>query len=101
MKTMLISVIGFVLAAFLMVACGDSNGLGGPGGGTVCASDDPEVGNTIDCPSGEETLDFCVNTGSGNCYYVIGGDRVDCGDCFSSGGGNIGNCAQEAIGLCD
>ena len=99
MKSILVSVIGFVLSVLLMAACGDSNPAGIGGGGTVCASDDPEVGNTIDCPSGEKTIDFCINTGNGSCYYVIDGEQISCGNCLE--GGAIGSCAQEAIARCD
>lgn len=98
MKTILVSVMGFGLSVILMTACGDSTpGFGG--GGTICASDDPDVGNTLDCPSGEKTIDFCVNTRNGSCYYVIDGDQIDCGNCAQ--GGNISTCAQEAVARCD
>ncbi|HSN83735.1 MAG TPA: hypothetical protein VLS88_14220 [Polyangiales bacterium] len=100
MKTIYGSMLGFALVAFLMAGCGDDNGIGGVGGDLFCASDNPDVGETIDCPSGEQTLDFCVNTRNGNCYYVIGGEQVDCGNCLENDF-NIGGCAQDAVALCD
>lgn len=98
MKSKFSSKLGFVLGALLIAACGDSNGVGG--GDVVCASDNSDVGQTIPCPNGDQTLDFCVDTGSGNCYYVVGGQQANCGNCLENGG-NIGSCAQDAIALCD
>ncbi len=93
--------VGLTLAALVMImGCGDDNGIGGSGGGLFCASDNPEAGETIDCPSGQETIDFCINSRSGDCYYVIGGDEVDCGNCFDNNN-FLTDCAQDAIALCD
>jgi hypothetical protein len=100
MQSKVMSMVGFVLCVFLMVACGDSNTTPGfGGGGLVCASDDPEVGDTIDCPSGEKTIDFCIDTGNGSRYYVVDGEQIGCGNCFD-GGNNLFNCAQQAVDRC-
>ena len=46
---MLISVIGCFVCLFLVAACGDSNDAAGSGGsGLLCASDQSNVGQTID-----------------------------------------------------
>jgi hypothetical protein len=100
MNSALKTTMGFVLGVLLVTGCGDSDAVPGFNGQTICASDNSDVGQTIDCPSGEETIDFCVNTSSGNCYYVIGGDQIDCGNCLD-GGGFINTCAQEAIDRCN
>ena len=100
MKPLLSATLRFVFGALLLAGCGSSDSVPGFNGQTICASDNSDVGQTIDCPSGEETIDFCVNTSSGNCYYIIGGDRIDCGNCID-GGGSIGTCAQEAIDRCN
>jgi hypothetical protein len=100
MKPLLTSMIGLVFGALLLTGCGDSNAVPGFNGQTICASDNADVGQTIDCPSGEQTIDFCIDTGNGNCYYVIGGEQINCGNCID-GGGNFNRCAQEAIARCD
>ena len=101
MKSILVSVFGCVLCAFLATACGDAdNPAGIGGGGLFCASDDSEVGDTIDCPSGTETIDFCIDSRSGNCFYEVGGEEVNCGNCFDAGN-DLTNCAIRAVELCD
>lgn len=89
-----------LLGSLIVVGCGDSNTTNGSGGDLVCASDDPSYGNTIDCPGGAETLDFCFNTGNGDCYYVLGGNQVGCGNCIESNF-NLGSCTQQAFDLCN
>ena len=100
MKPIVGSILCFLLGSFVVMGCGDSSGTNGTGGGLVCASDSPEYGNTIQCPSGEQTIDFCVNTGNGDCYYVLGGDQVGCGNCIESNF-NLGSCTQQALDLCN
>jgi len=85
------------LGSVLLTACGDDDPLGF--GGTICASDDSSVGNTGTCPGSEEIIDFCINGSNGNCYYVVGGEKVQCGDCFD--GASVTTCAQQAAALCD
>lgn len=99
MKSRLSSIIGFTFGMLLLVGCGD-DAVPGFNGDVICASDNSDVGQTIDCPSGDQTLDFCVDTGSGSCYYEIGGEQVNCGNCID-GSGSIATCAQQAIELCD
>ena len=99
MKTTLGSMIGIALCALLMTACGDADSIPGFGGGTVCASDDPDAGNMIECPDGEKTFDFCINTSNGSCYYVVDGAQLDCGNCLESG--TITACAQQAAESCN
>jgi len=84
------------LGTLLLAACGDDDVLGF--GGTVCASDDSSVGNTATCPESDQVIDFCINGSSGSCYYEVGGERVNCGNCFD--GGSISECAQQAAALC-
>ena len=98
MKFTASSIIGFALCAILVAGCGD-DAIPGFGGGTICASDDPEVGNTIECPSGDKTIDFCVNTGNANCYYLVDGEQIGCGNCLESG--SINDCAVQAVERCD
>lgn len=71
---------------------------GGGGGNVICASDDPSVGSIIPCPNGQ-SLDFCIDQGNGSCYYSIGGNRVECGNCLSSSN-VIADCAQRAVEMC-
>jgi len=74
---------------------------GNPGGGgdVICASDDPSIGGSIiPCPSGG-SLDFCIDQGNGSCYYTIGGNRIQCGNC-ASGSPDIADCVQRAVELC-
>jgi hypothetical protein len=97
MKQALTFLFVMTLGALLLAACGDSNPAGF--GGTVCASDDSSVGNTATCPESEQVIDFCINGGNGSCWYVVGGEQVNCGDCFD--GASITDCAQQAIALCD
>jgi len=42
---------------------------------------------------------YALNGSSGSCYYEVGGEKVNCGNCFD--GASITNCAQQAIALCD
>jgi hypothetical protein len=94
MKSTLGSIVGFALCALMLSACGDANG-----GGVICASDDSSAGNVYECPSGDKTFDFCINTRNGSCYYVVDGAQLDCGNCFE--GGSIGTCAQQAAEACN
>ena len=89
---------GEIEAAWASCEDAGTGGTGGNGVGTVCASDDASVGDTATCPDSTEVIDFCINGGNGNCYYVVGGENVDCGNCFD--GALITTCAQEAIALC-
>lgn len=73
-------------------------GVPGGGGDVICASDDPSVGTIIPCPNGQ-SLDFCIDQGSGSCYYSIGGNAIQCGNCL--GDPNVINdCAQRAVEMC-
>lgn len=92
------AILAMTLGAVLLGGCGDS-GVSGVGGGLVCASDDPEVGDMLTCPESDEVIDFCVNGRNGDCYYQIGGDRADCGNCLSNPSFNT--CAAEAISFCN
>jgi len=72
---------------------------GNPGGGNVvCASDDPSVGATLTCPNGS-MLDFCIDVNSGSCYYTVGGQQVNCGNCQENSG-VVEACVQQAVQLC-
>jgi len=71
---------------------------GGGGGDVICASDDPNVGSIIPCPGGQ-SLDFCIDQGDGSCYYSIGGNRVECGNCLADSS-VIAPCAQRAVEMC-
>ena len=89
------------LGALFLGGCGDANttrGIGG-GGGTLCASSDGDVGDMLTCPESTEMIDFCIDSGSGNCYYVVGGDEVGCGNCFADA--DITQCALNAIERCN
>jgi predicted small secreted protein len=99
MKSTLGSMIGFALCALLMTACGDVNDVRGFGGGTICASDDSGAGDMYECPGGEKTFDFCINTGNGSCYYVVDGAQLNCGNCFE--GDTINACAAQAAEACN
>ena len=99
MKTTLGSMIGFALCALLMTACGDANSVAGFGGGTICASDDSGAGDVYECPGGDKTFDFCINTGNGSCYYVVDGAQLNCGNCLE--GDTINICAQQAAEACN
>lgn len=73
---------------------------GNPGGGgdVICASDDPSIGTIIPCPGGQ-SLDFCVDQSNSSCYYSVGGNRIQCGNCL--GDSNvIVDCAQRAVEMC-
>ena len=52
-----------------------------------------------ECPGGDKTFDFCINTGNGSCYYVVDGAQLDCGNCLESG--TINACAQQAAESCN
>jgi hypothetical protein len=99
MKSTLGSIIGLALCALLMTACGDVNDIPGFGGGVICASDDSSAGDVVECPGGDKTFDFCINTGNGSCYYVVDGEQLDCGNCFE--GDTINTCAQQAAEACN
>lgn len=73
---------------------------GNPGGGgdVICASDDPSVGSIIPCPNGQ-SLDFCIDQGDSSCYYSIGGNRIECGNCLADSN-VIADCAQRAVQMC-
>jgi hypothetical protein len=71
---------------------------GGGGGDVICASDDPSVGSIIPCPNGS-SLDFCVDQGTGSCYYSVGGNAIQCGNCLT-GSADIASCAQSAVEMC-
>ncbi|MBW2719800.1 MAG: hypothetical protein JRD94_15015 [Deltaproteobacteria bacterium] len=79
MKSTLGSMIGFALCALMLSACGDAL----PGFG---------------CPGGDKTFDFCIDSGNGNCYYVVDGQQLNCGNCFE--GDTVNACAQEAAEAC-
>lgn len=70
----------------------------GGGGNVVCASDDPSVGTMFTCPNGS-LLDFCINQNAGDCYYSVGGNQVDCGNCLDDPN-VVGPCAERAVNLC-
>ncbi len=74
---------------------GDSGG--GGGGKVICASENPSVGAGIPCPGGG-LLDFCVSKNGSNCYYTIGGQQVNCGNCQDAN--SIIACAEQAAELC-
>lgn len=71
---------------------------GGGGGDVICASDDPSVGTIIPCPNGQ-ALDFCIDQGAGSCYYTVGGNRIECGNCLADSN-VIVDCAQRAVEMC-
>jgi hypothetical protein len=71
---------------------------GGGGGNVICATDDPSVGAIIPCPNGQ-SLDFCIDQSNGSCYYAIGGNRIECGNCLSNSN-VIVDCAQRAVEMC-
>lgn len=98
MKLTLGSMIGFALCALMLSAC-DANAVPGFGGGVVCASDDSSAGNVYECPGGDKTFDFCINTSNGSCYYVVDGDQLNCGNCLE--GNTINECAAQAAESCD
>jgi len=87
------------LGAVVLASCGDENPFGVAGVGLVCASDNSDVGETVECPNSTDVIDFCVDGRSGNCYYEVGGEQVNCGNCF--GNPNLAACAQEAVDRCD
>jgi hypothetical protein len=70
----------------------------GGGGDVICASDDPSIGAIIPCPNGA-SLDFCIDQGSSSCYYSIGGNRVECGNCLADPN-VIASCAERAVAMC-
>ena len=70
----------------------------GGGGSVICASDDPSVGTMLTCPNGA-ILDFCIDQNGGNCYYAVGGQQVNCGNCASDPN-VINSCVQRAVDLC-
>ncbi len=99
-NTAFAAIAAMVFGALLLGGCGDSNNTPGfGGGGTICASDDSEVGDTLTCPDSEVMIDFCVNTGNGSCYYEVGGEQVGCGNCFQDA--NLTQCAGDAIERCN
>lgn len=98
MKNTLGSMVGLALCALLMTACGDADSIPGFGGGTICASDDSAAGEVYECPDGNKTFDFCINTGNGSCYYVVDGTNLNCGNCLD--GDTINTCAQQAAEAC-
>jgi hypothetical protein len=98
MKSTLGSMVGLALCALLMTACGDPD-IPGFGGGVICASDDSSAGDVVECPSGDKTFDFCINTGNGSCYYVVDGQQLDCGNCFE--GNTVNACALQAAEACN
>ncbi len=71
---------------------------GGGGGDVICATDDPSVGAVIPCPNGA-SLDFCIDQGNGSCYYTVGGNAVQCGNCLADSN-VIADCAQRAVEMC-
>ena len=71
---------------------------GGGGGNVICASDDSSVGPVIACPNGT-SLDFCIDQGTGSCYYSVGGNAVQCGNCATDANA-IAACAQRAAEMC-
>jgi len=91
--------VGFALCALILSACGDADPVRGVGGGLVCASDDSSVGDTFECPRGDKTFDFCIDTGNGSCLYVVDGEQLSCGNCFE--GGTINDCALQAAERCN
>ena len=74
------------------------SGGGGGGGNVICASDDPSVGSIISCPNGA-ALDFCIDQGTGSCYYTVGGNAIQCGNCANDSN-VIASCAQRAVEMC-
>jgi predicted small secreted protein len=99
MKSTLGSMVSLALCALLMTACGDVNDIPGFGGGTICASDDSAAGEVYECPGGDKTFDFCINTGNGSCYYVVDGEQLNCGNCFD--GDPVNTCALQAAERCN
>ena len=97
MKSTLGSMVGLALCALMLSACGDA--VPGFGGGVICASDDSSAGDVIECPGGNKTFDFCINTRNGSCYYMVDGERLDCGNCFD--GNTASTCAQQAAEACN
>lgn len=74
---------------------------GGGGGNVICASSDPSVGTLLPCGGGTQMLDFCIDQSSGSCYYAVGSQQVNCGNCASGGDITaIQACAERAIALC-
>lgn len=94
--------IGIVLimafGAVVLASCGDEGPLGVAGIGLVCASDSADVGETAECPNGD-VIDFCIDGRNGNCYYVVDGEQVNCGNCFENA--NVNACVQQAIDRCN
>jgi hypothetical protein len=71
------------------------------GGNVICASSDPSVGTLLPCGGGTQVLDFCIDQSSGACYYAVGGQQVNCGNCGNGGDiATIQACAQRAVELC-
>jgi hypothetical protein len=97
MKSTLGSMVGLALCALMLSACGDA--LPGFGGGVICASDDDAAGDVFECPGGDKTFDFCIDSGNGNCYYVVDGQQLNCGNCFD--GDTVNACVQEAAEACN
>ncbi len=87
------------LGAVLLGSCGDDLPGGFTGIGLVCASDNAEVGETFTCPNNGDLIDFCVDGRNGNCYYEVGGQQVNCGNCFEQQNA-LQACAQEAVNRC-
>jgi hypothetical protein len=64
--------------------------------GVFCGGD--QGGGAV-CPNGR-SLDFCINPTSGACFYVVGGQPVDCGNCNSGGGFSVESCINQTVALC-
>ena len=69
----------------------------GGNGDFICASDDPQVGTLLSCPSGA-MIDFCVSQNANTCYYSVGGSQFNCGNCTDAGA--LQSCAQAAVQSC-
>lgn len=79
-----------------------SSGAGGsggsPGGNLICASDNPEVGQMFTCPGGG-VLDFCIDQSNNNCFYRVGNQTANCGDCVNDQNA-VASCVEQAVALC-
>ncbi len=98
MKHKLGIVLMMTLGALVLASCGDSDPFGVAGIGLVCASDSADVGDTAECPNGD-VIDFCIDGSNGNCFYVVDGQQVGCGNCFDNA--DVIACAQQAIDRCN
>lgn len=71
----------------------NTGSIGDPPGGDFLCSD-----AGVSCPNGG-SIQACVDRNAPtNCYYLVGGTQVNCGDCTDAN--SLTACATDAVNLC-